>query len=294
MKVTSWAPGHATLFFAVPNHYNDLLKMGSIGGGLNFQEGVITEIERSNKTSVSWNNQKISGEVSLTALDLFNKRIGKNLKVTINHRSELKIGHGLSTSGAGSLGVLLGLNKLMQLEISEKELFDLAHIVDAKCNTGLGSVTGQVVSNIELRMTQGAPSLCKTKSFQSNQRIIICQIAPLKTVDVLTSETQMKQVTNKGTKAVEKAILIKENVLENFIKLGRTFSETCGLLTPRMNDYFKELMEFGEDNVCMAMIGETLIVLPHNFNLVENWLHEKGISYIITKITSEKPKNIEI
>ena len=37
LECSAWAPGHATLFFAVPKSYEDPLQMGSLGGGFNFE-----------------------------------------------------------------------------------------------------------------------------------------------------------------------------------------------------------------------------------------------------------------
>ena len=67
----AWAPGHATLFFAVPKKFDIPLQMGSIGGGFNFSEGVETSVSDANEDVIYWNSKKISGEVSTTTLNLF-------------------------------------------------------------------------------------------------------------------------------------------------------------------------------------------------------------------------------
>ena len=85
MVTQSWAPGHTTLFFAVPETYESPEKMGSIGGGINFETGVTTSIIESDKTMISWNNMEINGLVTRTVIDLFQKTHNIYFDLHINH-----------------------------------------------------------------------------------------------------------------------------------------------------------------------------------------------------------------
>ncbi len=286
---TAWAPSHATLFFSVPKEFEDPIKMGSIGGGFNFEHGVTTQIEFANEDKVFWNNEPIRGEVTITALNQLRHKFNIMQPVHIYHKSSVPIGYGLSTSGAGSIGTLLAANNLFDTHANKNELFQMAHVADVYHHTGLGSVIAQVTSNIELRLTQGAPGIGKVLSFPSNSEIFILLFGPLKTSQILTSRDQMQLVTSAGLKSVNKAKIIEDNFDDKFIQIGAEFTNHCGLTTPRVKSIQKQLRDIGENRSSMAMIGETLIVLPNNINNLISWLNENKIKYIKTRITNKVP-----
>lgn len=289
MVTRSWAPGHATLFFAVPESYDNPEKMGSIGGGLNFDTGVITSISENTETRILWNNQEITGNVTKTVIDLFQKFHGIKFDLHINHESKLKTGYGFSTSGAGAIGTALALNSLFQTSMEYIDLFELAHKAELINHTGLGSVVGQFTGGMEIRLSQGGPKLCKTISFDSNEEIVIGLLGPLSTRDVLTSTKQMDLVTKSGIRCVEKVKNITNLNLSQIIKLGREFMETCGLMTHRIENIISQLDSIGEMHSTMAMIGEAIIINPIDKNSVMKLLEESDIKYFSTTISNKLP-----
>jgi pantoate kinase len=291
---SAWAPSHATLFFAVPKKFDDPLAMGSIGGGFNFDEGVISEISPADQDTVLWNGNRITGKVTLTSLDLLRQKLGIHQFFTVRHISKIPIGYGLSTSGAGSISSLLAVCGLLNLEISDLELYKLAHRAELINHTGLGSVVGQVTSGIEIRLSQGAPGLCKTRSFSENDDVVILIFGPLKTSAIITSEEIMISVTKAGLEAVEKAKNIKNNYTTQLIKIGNEFTRKCGLPTLRLREVMKELDELGEDLNAMAMIGETIIIVPRDHTKLIKWIETRGYDYIESKISSKKPHMIRL
>ncbi|MDH5401765.1 MAG: hypothetical protein OEY49_04665 [Candidatus Heimdallarchaeota archaeon] len=294
MTIAAWAPSHATLFFAVPAKFENPVKMGSIGGGFNFRHGVITRISDGvHENTVYWNDKQIEGQVTKTAIRLFKQFYQVEGYLTINHSSDIPIGFGLSTSGAGAIGTVLCLDRYFNTNGSQEDLFQIAHEAELLNKTGLGSVVGQITSHIELRMTQGGPKVCETKSFLSDETLILALLGPLNTSDVLKSEVQMNQVTISGLSVLEEAVQITDNHLIKFIRLGKRFSLSCGLLTERLNSLILSLESIGEMHVCMAMIGEALIICPTNITSVINLLKEMNINFIETNITHEKPKLLE-
>ncbi len=291
-KAKAWAPIHATLFFAVPEKKEDWLEMGSIGGGINFELGMETIVKRSDKTSVFFNGKEIDGKVSLKALEeLKTAHELPDDPLKIMHFSEIPIGHGLSTSGAGAIGTIMATNELFDLQLSYTAMLQVAHIADAKCQTGLGSVLGQSVQGIELRIKQGAPGIGKVKPFYDNQEIAIIPIAPLSTSDVLVSEKQMQKVTAAGMEIVEKLKNKKSINAREIIANGKKFMLNCGLATERILSLIDELNRIGEKSATMAMIGETLIVVPENKEKLEQWVKEKGYKIFFTN-PSKRPASI--
>ncbi|MHA2032205.1 MAG: GHMP family kinase ATP-binding protein [Candidatus Kariarchaeaceae archaeon] len=289
MSTKSWAPGHTTLFFAVPNTFENYEEMGSIGGGLNFESGVITSISKSRETLVLWNDAQINGQVTKTVVKLFENLIKQKIKVRVNHQSNLMTGYGFSTSGAGAIGTALGLNQLYKLDMDEIELFELAHKAEVMNHTGLGSVVGQITGGMEIRLTQGGPRLCETISISSASELLIGFIGPLSTKDVLTSAQQMKLVTKSGIESVEKVRSKSDLSLSEMIKTGREFMKSCGLMTDKIREIIGQLDSIGEERVTMAMIGEALIIDPVDVDTVKNLLGENHIAYLETKITNKLP-----
>lgn len=289
MVTRSWAPGHTTLFFAVPERYDNPEKMGSLGGGLNFDTGVITSISESGKTQILWNNQEINGNVTKTVIDLFQKMHNIKFDLHINHESKLKTGYGFSTSGAGAIGTALTLNAHFQTGMDNIDLFELAHKAELINHTGLGSVVGQFTGGIEIRLSQGGPKLCKTMSFDSMEEVVIALFGPLSTKDVLTSNKQMDLLTKSGIRCVEKVKNVSSLTLTQIIKLGREFMVTCGLMTTRIENIISQLDSIGEIHSTMAMIGEAIIIKPINKNSVLKLLDEYNIGHFSTSISNKLP-----
>lgn len=285
----AWAPGHATLFFAVPKKYEKAIEMGSIGGGINVEKGVITAVKKNPIMEVYWNDLPINGKVTLSSVQLFNEKFGIKQNYKVSHLSDIPIGYGLSTSGAGAISTLLALNNLMSCGASDEELFQLAHLAEIKHHTGLGSVVGQITPGIELRLTQGGPGICDTQSIKVSDTIILIFHGPLDTSSIITSDKKMKQVTQAGIIATKKAKNISSNYTESYINIGNEFTRTCGLVSETINRYMKELHKIGEDNCAMAMIGETLVILPKNREAVISWANGNRLKYIETQVTEKKP-----
>ncbi len=289
MSNQAWVPGHATLFFAVPQDFKDPLHMGSLGAGINVDPGVITSVQGANRDQVFWNDKPIDGKVSIHALSILREHIDKKEHLKISHHSELLIGHGLSTSGAGAIGTLLASNEYFKSEVNRDELYNFAHITEVVNKTGLGSVVGQITSGIEIRLSQGGPNICKTLSLYEDRKIIFAFFAPLSTSSVLKSKEQVAKLTKSGIAAVKRVEDINSVNLVKLIRLSQDFMESSGLSTTNIQNARKQLFEIGEDLVTMAMIGETLVILPNDEKLVISWLENEGIHYCITQITNKKP-----
>ncbi|OLS25801.1 MAG: Pantoate kinase [Candidatus Heimdallarchaeota archaeon LC_2] len=293
MTIYSWAPGHTTLFFAVPEQFDQPEKMGSIGGGINFEKGVTTKLEKDMSNSVLWNSQNINGIVTRTVISLFGKLTGKEIKVKVSHESELGIGFGFSTSGAGAIGTVLGLNELFNTQFDNTDLFELAHKAEIINHTGLGSVVGQITGGIEFRLSQGGPKLCETKSVSSNANLVIAMLGPLSTADVLTSENHMKLVTSSGMETIKNIQNFQNITIKSALQMGRQFMEKCGLMTEKVKQMIKELDNIGERFSSMAMIGEALIIFPQNRNQIKKWLNLNKIHFLETNISSILPHVIK-
>jgi len=291
----AWAPTHSTLFFSVPKNYEKIEEKGSVGVGFNYEKGVKTRVElNENGDNVFWNGDIIDGVVSKTVLNKFREYSNQNKKVNIYHNSEIPIGYGLSTSGAGAIGTIMALDNYFNTNMTKVEQFEIAHYGDVVNKTGLGSVVGQITGGIELRLTQGGPRLCKTRSIESNQEIILFLINPIKTAEILKSDKQIKQINKSGVDLLKKALKLKKSYEEKLIIMGKHFSARSGLLSMKLNTILKDLEIIGEVNSTMSMIGETIVILPKNKKNVINYATSNDIPFLVTKITNRLPHLMDI
>lgn len=292
-KVHAWAPAHATIFFAVPDKTNwseNRLEQGSIGGGINFESGVISEIQEADKTTIFFNSQKIKGKITRTVLDLFYEKSDVSGEFMIHHDSRLPTGYGLSTSGAGAISLLYALRSFFQTEQTDLELLQIAHEAEIICKTGLGSVLGQSVPGIEIRLKKGAPGIGTVISIPSNEPIWIIPMNSLSTKQVITNEEKMNKVTKAGMEILENYEAISS--VEDIIHVGRTFTDNCGLATSQVTNLLRDLSNIGEDLATMAMIGETVIVKPQHETKLESFLKHRELSFVKTSVAQSTAKQL--
>lgn len=231
MRVQAWAPGHATLFFSVPKASEDPQLMGSLGGGFNFSTGVVTSIKTSKIDEVYWNGSPISGEVTLTVANKMRKDHNTTQRLSIHHYSELEIGHGLSTSGAGALGTAIAINEIFNFDEDVINLYRTAHYADVINHTGLGSVMGQITGGVEIRTKVGGPGIGETMGIPADDQIIILMKDKLKTSDVLQSEEQLNLITSTGNKLIKHAKGLDKDFVREFLEIGKEFTRECGLMS---------------------------------------------------------------
>ena len=288
-SVTAWAPTHATLYFAVPDNSRaeDRLHMGSLGGGLNFEEGVTTLVTTHTEDMVHYNGERIDGKISLTVLELFRKKTGVDETVEIFHESKILTGCGLSTSGAGSIGLSIALNHLFETGMSHIECLQIAHEAEIICKTGLGSVMGQSVEGIEIRRIIGAPGVGRVVSIPCKSDIFLIILGPLSTSQVLSSKEKMEIVTKAGVNIHE--TIGEKTSLEEIMDLGFKFAKECGLMTNRVRELIEDLHRMGETRSTMAMIGETLVVVPYNKDKLRKYCRSEELYFVETRISSETP-----
>ena len=194
--------------------------------GFNYDKGVKTRVElNKNGDNVFWNGDIIDGVVSKTVLNKFREYNNQNdeVKVNIYHTSEVPIGYGLSTSGAGAIGTIMALDNYFKTNMSQVEQLEIAQFGDVVNKTGLGSDVGQITGGIEFRLTQGGPRLCKTRSIESDQEIILFLINPIKTADILKSDEQIEQINRSGFDLLKKALTLKTSYEEKLIIMGKDF-----------------------------------------------------------------------
>ena len=82
-------------------------------------------------------------------------KLNKKIAIIIKHTFDLPIGAGYGSSGAGALGIALGLNKILDLGLEDLEAAKYAHIAEVENHTGLGTAGGQFIGGFTLSIITG-------------------------------------------------------------------------------------------------------------------------------------------
>jgi len=264
-KATAFSPAHITGFFQIFDQPENPLFKGSRGAGVSLTKGVKTTV-LAGKSTKKLVEIKINGkttetaEVSKRVVGAFLSLAGTNCRLLVEHEVEVPIGCGLGSSGAGALSLALALNKLLGLELSKFEAAQVAHVAEAKCRTGLGTVIAETFGGMEIRASPGAPGIGEVKpvAVDGNYVVACLPFGPLSTRKALT-DPKLHQVINRhGGKLVDE--LVRKPHVREFLRLSRDFAESTSLITDRMRKVLTDADD--EGFVCsMAIFGETVFSL---------------------------------
>ena len=305
-----WVAGHVTGFFTI-NWSEKPLEAGSTGAGFSIAEGVTTSLRLSEEVQekeieVKWNGKPISGEVTKKVISLMEDyRTVTDRIIEVNHSSSLPMGCGLSTSSAGALGTAMtiwassnpsNIEKLDFDTLWEHQASKIAHTSEVILGTGLGGVIAQLISGLEIRKKPGGPGVAEIISFPSSERVLIASLGKISTAEVIRADNWKEIITKNGTQALNELLNNQDNQdnqeLENFQKLSYFFAQQCEILTAKVKEMIKLVLEIDPNaKVSMAMLGETIFCFSEKIDLIEEELRGKYDEIVIlnTVITSKIP-----
>lgn len=225
--VKAFAPGNISCIFKVHTHKNPTL-MGSYGIGFTIDEGVVVDVEKSEKTEVLFNNEKINIQ---TVQDVVNKLT--NQPITIKIETKLPLGCGFGISGAAALATAYGINKLLDIKKTKKELAIIAHTAEVENKTGLGDVVNQYFGGFFLK--EKPSSSFSVVKISVKEKAVYCRVfSPLSTKNVLNDHKLLFHVDTAATRALIsiKNVLQEKNVvtLEEIFSISKQFVVAGGLL----------------------------------------------------------------
>ncbi|MHA1911233.1 MAG: pantoate kinase [Candidatus Kariarchaeaceae archaeon] len=301
-----WVPGHVTGFFTI-NWSEKPLEAGSTGAGFSIAEGVTTSLSLSDDVNekeieITWNGQLISGEVTKKVISLMevDHSLVTGRIIAVNHSSKLPMGCGLSTSSAGALGTAMIIWKITDPLNEEKLDFETlwkhqasktAHISEVILGTGLGGVISQLISGLEIRKKPGGPGIAEIVSFQTSERVLIASLGKISTAEVIRADNWKQIITKNGKKVLKE--LLTDQRLETFQRLAYTFAQQCEIITPKVKEMIKLVLETDPNaKVSMAMLGETIFCFSETLGLIEEKLkaaYGEEIVILKTEITSKIP-----
>ena len=264
-EASAFSPGHITGFFQICDEPEDPLLKGSRGAGVCLSKGVHTtvQLEPAAKNSLKVRINECptdSAVVSEYVVKTMLARAKENYRVTVDHRVEVPIGRGMGTSGAGALSLAVALNEALGLNLSREEVGQVAHIADADCRTGLGTVIAEAYGGMEIRVKPGAPGIGEVVKIPlGGEYIVVClPFGSLSTRTILTDEVYRKRINELGDLFVRD--FLPKPTPEEFMRLSRSFAEHVGLITERVREVLKEADGAGLP-CSMPMFGEAAFSL---------------------------------
>lgn len=288
MKSRAYSPSHVTGFFEICDTSLDPLKKGSRGAGACLDLGAITEVTvtKSNKLKarVLINGYELNAPTSFAVIKRYSLLIGP-FEAKVNHFLNAPIGFGFGASGAGALSLSLALNEASNLNLSYEEAAQIAHLAEIDCLTGLGTVIGETVGGIEIRLMAGAPGIGIVDSFVPNKDYYLFAflISPISTKNMLSSNLVREMINGMSRKLIVE--LLRNKSVENFLKLSRLFINTLNFASARTKKILSEieLLGFTPSITLFGDVAYTIVKENEVFEL-KNLAKKFNVKCFISKL----------
>ncbi len=258
--VEAFSPGHLTGIFQICDEAEDPLRRGARGAGVSIERGVYTTVaaETADKSSyvVRINGREVEAPVSEWVIRHLLPLAPEPHRVVVEHRVEIPIGAGFSSSGAGALSLALALNEALDLGLTTLEAAQVAHRAEIECRTGLGSVLACLTGGIGVTIEPGAPGFGRPIRFDpQGLSVVYLHFGSIPTPSILSNPALRARINELGGRLVEE--LHRDWSPRSFMELSRRFAEHLSLITPRLRRLLERVDEAGLP-CTMAMLGETL------------------------------------
>jgi pantoate kinase len=276
-KVIVKIPHRLTGFFEIVDTKNGKKltnpeKIGSRGAGISLSAmgRTILILQKLEDLKESVCNIYINGtkfnENAQTTNYIFNyiKPLIKNpIKVKIFHKFDLPVGCGYGTSGSGALGTIYGLNKLLNLNLSQLECGRIAHISEVINKTGLGTICGLLCSGLCVLKEGGYPCVFEKISVPKNIKVICTTFGEIPTRSVLSDENLDSKIKKIGALVLRK--FIKNPNIKNFMKCSLEFTYNTQILDllnlNEIKSLIKELNKIDIIGASMNQLGRSVFAV---------------------------------
>ncbi|MHA1349509.1 MAG: GHMP family kinase ATP-binding protein, partial [Promethearchaeota archaeon] len=244
-------------------------KIGSRGAGFNVSgvgETVISskklEKEDESQCTIYINEEKLDNKAETTYFiyDYIRKLIDYPISVKIEHFFDLPVGCGYGASGSGALGTIFGLNKLLNLNLTNLESGRIAHIAEVVNKTGLGTVCGQLGRGLCVLKEPGYP--CNHERLQSpNDLLVICgSFGTLQTKSILSDINLSSNIKQAGKFALRE--LLSELNYRNFVKVSYQFVENTQIMNvlnlEKVSALINDLLNLNIIGASMNQLGRSV------------------------------------
>ncbi|MFX1448371.1 MAG: hypothetical protein ACFFCG_09580 [Promethearchaeota archaeon] len=275
-KIIVEVPHRISGFFEIVDKENgNLIKdpqnIGSRGAGFNVSgvgETIISykKLEKGEESSctVYINEEKLDkrAETTYYIYDYVKKLINYPIDLKIEHFFDLPVGCGYGASGSGALGTIFGLNKLLNLNLSNFESGRVAHIAEVVNRTGLGTVCGQLGGGLCVLKEPGYPCNFNRLKTPNNLLVICGSFGKIKTKSILSDEILSSNIKQAGKIALNKLLLTPD--YKNFIQVSYQFVKNTNIMEilhlEKIKDLLNDLHKLDIIGASMNQLGRSVYV----------------------------------
>lgn len=257
----AFSPGHITGIVIKPAETGDYLHAGSKGAGFSIDHGIATVVEvfehQTPNYQISINSKVVDANVSKWIVENYLGFVHKPYYINIKHETNIPIGFGLGSSGAGALSLSYALNEALDTKLSKYKVAQIAHHAEISCKTGLGTVIAEFSGGFEIRTSIGAPGVgCIEKIDLKDYKAVVLCIAPLSTKLFLSDH--MSLANQLGEKMLERLKVSRD--IDEFLSMSYQFADDLGLTQRRCKGPLKSLKAHGIE-AGVALFGETIFTI---------------------------------
>ena len=254
--VKFFSPAHVSGFFSI-HEDSDLLRMGSIGGGICLSSGVITSasaVKGKEKVEIFINGIPSNAPVSRMAAS---KLMPDGYDLTIRSEIQLPIGQGFGMSGAGALTTAMAIVDLFG-NFTKGEAIRAAHEAEVEQRTGLGDIAAQSVGGAVIRSRPGIPPFGSVERIDGTEEILLAVIGePLSTRSILGDLGKRDLINKAALDAL--ASLSHERSVEKLFQVSYEFATRTCLISPEVQRGVLEARKHGLAS--QAMLGNSLFAM---------------------------------
>jgi pantoate kinase len=273
-KIVVEVPHRISGFFEIVDKENGVPiknpeKIGSRGAGFNVSGVGKTTISyeklekgEESRCTIYINDEKLDTNAETTYF-IFNhvkNLIEYPINVKIEHSFDLPVGCGYGASGSGALGTIFGLNKLLDLNLTNFESGRIAHIAEVVNKTGLGTVCGQLGRGLCVLKDPGYPCSFERLESPEDLQVVCGSFGKIKTKSILSNENLSKKIKKAGRFALSR--LLAEPNYRNFIQVSFQFvknTDIMGILNlDKVNDLLKNLHKLDIIGASMNQLGRSV------------------------------------
>lgn len=285
--VSYWVASHLTGIFEIRDGSKELLHKGSRGAGLSISRGVVTTAKVTSDPTfrIFFDGKKspvTEAAVTTQVVELLLPEKDR-LNLRIEHTFQVPLSSGYGASAAGAIGTAYALNDLLELGLSELELFQIAHKAEILTKSGLGDVIGLYQGGFEIRLREGAPGFGETTSFNNSNgwKLATVHLGSLPTPEVLSNQHKRKTVNKAGREVISE--LISSPSFSNFVKQSVIFTTKANLWSQKLRDCIRSLPKSVIGT--QIMLGEAFFIFYHDSRDLEaikipgSQIHPETICY---------------
>ena len=263
-----WVAAHITGIFTIHDCHENPLERGSRGAGFSISRGITTSasISEDNEHKVLFDKKEMDrtqANISYYVLDrilaICKKKSKVDFGIILNHEFEIPLSCGFGASASGALGSAYALNDLLELELTEQEINNIAHMAEIDEGGGLGDILALHTGGWEYRIKEGAPFTGVARNILKNgYKVATITFGEMSTKSIVKNENWKQKINGVGELFLNE--LINEPSIHNFGIASKQFSISSMLATSEVMEF---MTKYESENILIGqiMLGNGVFIL---------------------------------